>query len=99
MKLCVPLALFAVFTSNWSYSSNSVSNILEDDRPNILFILVDDLGKEWVSTYGAEHIKTPNIDRLAATGMKFENAYVMPQCTPTRPVSYTHLTLPTNREV
>ena len=84
MKLCVPLALFAVFTSNCSYSSNEVSNILEDDRPNILFILVDDLGKEWVSAYGAEDIKTPNIDRLAATGMKFENAYVMPQCTPTR---------------
>ena len=84
MKFCVPLALFAIFTSNWSYSSNSVSNILVDDRPNILFILVDDLGKEWVSTYGAEDIKTPNIDRLAATGMKFENAYVMPQCTPTR---------------
>ena len=84
MKFCVPLALFAVFTSNCSYSSNNVSNILEDDRPNILLILVDDLGKEWVSAYGAEDIKTPNIDRLAATGMKFENAYVMPQCTPTR---------------
>ncbi len=55
-----------------------------DKRPNILFILVDDLGKEWVSCYGAEDIRTPNVDRLAATGMRFENAYSMPQCTPTR---------------
>lgn len=55
-----------------------------DTRPNILFILVDDLGKEWVSAYGAEDIETPRIDELASTGMRFENAYVMPQCTPTR---------------
>jgi len=53
-------------------------------RPNILFILVDDLGKEWISCYGAEDIKTPNIDALAEGGMRFENAYSMAQCTPTR---------------
>lgn len=35
-------------------------------QPNILFILLDDLGKEWISCYGAEDIKTPNIDALAA---------------------------------
>lgn len=51
---------------------------------NIIFILIDDLGKEWVGCYGAENIATPNIDRLAAGGMKFTNAYSMPQCTPTR---------------
>jgi len=55
-----------------------------DDRPNILFILRDALGKEWVSAYGAEVFETPHIDRLAATGTRFENFYVMPQCTPTR---------------
>ncbi len=52
--------------------------------PNILFILVDDLGKEWVSCYGADSILTPNVDRLADTGILFDNAWVMPQCTPTR---------------
>lgn len=51
---------------------------------NIVFILVDDLGKEWVSCYGAEDIKTPNMDMLASTGIKFTNAYSMPQCTPSR---------------
>ncbi|MCP5115109.1 MAG: sulfatase-like hydrolase/transferase, partial [bacterium] len=54
------------------------------DRPNIIFIMVDDLGPEWVSCYGAEDIRTPSLDKLAATGMKFEAAYSMPQCTPTR---------------
>ena len=53
-------------------------------RPNILFIMVDDLGKEWISCYGAADILTPNIDQLAANGMKFNHAYSMPQCTPTR---------------
>jgi len=53
-------------------------------RPNVLLIMVDDLGKEWIGCYGADDIETPNIDRLAETGMRFENAYSMPQCTPTR---------------
>ena len=56
----------------------------KSNRPNILFIMVDDLGKEWISCYGAEDIETLNIDALAKTGMRFENAYSMPQCTPSR---------------
>ncbi len=60
------------------------SNDISDDRPNIVFILVDDLGKEWVGAYGAEDITTPNIDALAANGLRFDHAYAMPQCTPTR---------------
>ena len=55
-----------------------------NQKPNILFIMLDDLGKEWISCYGAEDIETPNIDALAAGGMKFNNAYSMPQCTPSR---------------
>ena len=56
----------------------------ETRKPNILFILIDDLGKEWISFHGAELVKTPHIDELARTGMVFENAYSMPQCTPSR---------------
>jgi hypothetical protein len=33
------------------------------EKPNILFILKDNLGKEWISSYGAEEIKTPNLDK------------------------------------
>jgi len=53
-------------------------------QPNIIFILVDDLGKEWVNCYGGEGIETPRIDELAKSGMKLTNAYSMPQCTPSR---------------
>ena len=55
-----------------------------DQRPNILFIMLDDLGKEWISGFGASEIKTPAIDKLISTGISFKNAYSMPQCTPTR---------------
>ena len=53
-------------------------------KPNILYIMVDDLGKEWISSYGSETIKTPNIDALAKGGLKFNNAYSMPSCTSSR---------------
>ena len=56
----------------------------DEKKPNIIFILVDDLGKEWLGCYGGQNIKTPNIDALAATGIMFNNAYSMPQCTPSR---------------
>lgn len=56
----------------------------EPDRPNIIFILADDMGKEWVSGYGADDILTPNLDKMAETGMQFNNVYSMPQCTPSR---------------
>ena len=55
-----------------------------ESKPNILFILLDDMGKEWVSGYGANDIKTPTVDKLIETGMLFENTYSMPQCTPSR---------------
>ncbi len=56
----------------------------DQSHPNIIIILVDDLGKEWLSCYGAEDIQTPNIDKLARSGKLFNIAYGMPQCTPSR---------------
>lgn len=54
------------------------------DKPNFVIFLVDDMGKEWISAYGADSIHTPEIDRLAERGIKFTNAWSMPQCTPSR---------------
>jgi len=54
-------------------------------RPNILMILVDDLGYGDLSSYGAEDMKTPHIDKLIASGMRFDNFYAnCPVCSPTR---------------
>ena len=47
----------------------------EAKRPNIVFILADDLGYGDLGCYGQARIKTPNIDRLAAEGMRFTQCY------------------------
>ncbi len=61
------------------------------DKPNILFIIVDDLGWTDVSTgspnlgHGSNYYETPNVDKLASKGMSFTNAYTCgPNCAPTR---------------
>ncbi|MEM6469207.1 MAG: sulfatase [Planctomycetota bacterium] len=53
-------------------------------HPNILFVLTDDQSSSSLSCYGGTLVKTKHIDQLAIDGMRFTDAYVMPQCTPTR---------------
>ncbi len=57
---------------------------LQAARPNIVLIMVDDFGYECVGANGGESYQTPNLDALAASGMRFENCHVQPLCTPTR---------------
>jgi arylsulfatase A-like enzyme len=52
-------------------------------RPHIVFIVADDMGWKDVGYHGSE-IRTPHLDRLAAEGVKLEQFYVQPVCTPTR---------------
>ncbi|HEY3291334.1 MAG TPA: sulfatase-like hydrolase/transferase, partial [Anaerolineae bacterium] len=55
------------------------------ERPNILLIYADDVGYGDVSCYGATSVKTPNIDRLAAGGLRFTDAHSSSAtCTPSR---------------
>lgn len=53
-------------------------------KPNIVFILADDLGWSDTATYGSKYYETPNIDRLAAQGLKFTNYHNCQNCQPTR---------------
>src|SRR5829696_768448 len=54
-------------------------------RPNIIFILADDLGPGDIGCYGGKLAKTPNIDQLAKQGTRFEQYYVAsPVCSPSR---------------
>jgi len=54
-------------------------------RPNIVFVLIDDLGWRDLGCYGSTFYETPNLDRLAREGMRFTNAYAScPVCSPTR---------------
>jgi arylsulfatase A-like enzyme len=53
-------------------------------KPNIVYIVADDLGWKDVGFNGCTDIKTPNLDKLAAEGAKLTQFYVQPMCTPTR---------------
>jgi arylsulfatase A len=53
-------------------------------RPNVIVILADDLGYETIGANGGTSYKTPVLDRLAASGARFEHCYAQPLCTPTR---------------
>jgi arylsulfatase A-like enzyme len=56
-----------------------------ESRPNIVFMLADDLGYGDTSCYGAERVRTPNIDRLAQRGVRFTDAHTSAAtCTPSR---------------
>ena len=54
------------------------------DNPNVILIFADDLGRGMLSCYGQQHFETPNIDRLASEGMKFNHAYGCAFCAPSR---------------
>ncbi|MEN6425530.1 MAG: sulfatase-like hydrolase/transferase [Phycisphaerales bacterium] len=53
-------------------------------RPNIVLIMADDLGYECLGCYGSTSYKTPNLDELARTGVRFDRCYSQPLCTPSR---------------
>jgi arylsulfatase A len=53
-------------------------------KPNLIFILADDYGVGEVSCYGADNYQTPNIDKLATSGIRFTHAYTAPLCGPSR---------------
>lgn len=66
----------------FSFCKNSKKS---DSPPNVLFILVDDLGWKDLSCYGSSFYETPNLDRLADMGFRFSQAYAAhPVCSPTR---------------
>lgn len=63
----------------------SACEILQKNKPNIVFLLVDDLGWNDLVCYGSTFHETPNIDDLAKEGMRFTDAYAScPVCSPTR---------------
>ncbi len=62
-----------------------MNNMEEQPNPNILFILTDDQGPWALACAGNREIETPNLDRLAGTGMRFENFFcASPVCSPAR---------------
>lgn len=68
--------ILSLLTAFYGFSQSS--------RPNIVYILADDLGYGDVGCYGQQKIETPNIDQLAKNGMRFTQHYADPVCAPSR---------------
>lgn len=75
---CLALILPALIRSETFGQNNSPS------KPNIVYILADDLGYGDLGAYGQQKIETPNIDALAREGMMFTQHYALPVCAPSR---------------
>lgn len=71
-------ALF-LFSCNTSKIKNDVGQ-----TPNIVLIMADDMGYECLGINGSTEYETPNLDRLAKNGLRFEHCYSQPLCTPSR---------------
>ena len=59
------------------------------DRPNLLVILMDNIGQDWFGCYGSVEGQTPEIDKLAASGVRFRHCYAVPLCSTSRHVFLT----------
>ncbi len=79
-----PLVLTSVIAGLALLAGATLTHAASAARPNILFILADDLGLDGVSYTGSDKHKTPNIDKLASSGTRFETCYASPLCGPTR---------------
>ncbi len=84
LRVVLPFVLACGYLLAGRWPASSQEHV-GDDRPNILVILVDDLGYRDVGFHGAAEIETPHIDRLARAGVIFSNGYVAhPICSPSR---------------
>lgn len=84
MKKVHYLAILLLFTVITAVSAQNRKAKASGSKPNIIFILADDLGIGDVSCYGSDNNKTPIIDKLAKSGMQFNKAYTAPLCGPSR---------------
>ena len=80
MKLTSVLTAFAALLLGANVAQAAPAN----DQPNIILIMADDMGYEALSSNGSESCKSPNLDKLAAKGVRFTNGFSNPICTPSR---------------
>jgi len=76
----ISLAALAL-PNRWSWAATEAG---AGAKPNIIFILADDLGLSEIGCCGSDHYRTPHIDALAKSGMRFEYCYSTPLCGPSR---------------
>ncbi|MEW6997791.1 sulfatase-like hydrolase/transferase [Colwelliaceae bacterium BS250] len=88
-KLSLAVTMLVATIGGQACADQNTSSI-DEKRPNIVFLLADDLGYGEIGSYGQEKIKTPNLDKLATMGMRFTDFYAgNAVCAPSRAVLMT----------
>jgi arylsulfatase A-like enzyme len=89
---CYSVLFVAIVLTSGCQTKPQYTDIASGTRPNILYIMIDDLGWMDIACQGATEYHTPNLDRLAEQGMRFTDAYAAaPVCSPTRAAAMTGL--------
>lgn len=83
MNLTQKISVIAGFSCLSTWTSTAILNAIHNEKPNIIFILTDDLGYGDLSCQGGKDIHTPNIDKLFSQGVRFTNFYA--NCTVSSP--------------
>ena len=88
-RICIVVAALFLLVSNDATAQKRKASYRNESlgltkKPNIIFILADDLGIGNVSCYGADNYSTPNIDKLAKEGIRFNHMFTAPLCGPSR---------------
>ena len=81
----IRLTFAAIFVSTFIVLS------AQEKKPNIIFFFADDIGYEALQCYGGLDFKTPNLDKMAKDGRRFQSMYTSPVCTPSRVSMHTGL--------
>jgi len=85
VRAAAPRALFTwIALALAVFATPGVSAAERARPPNVVVLLLDNIGQEWFGCYGSQERSTPNIDRLAATGVRFANCYTSTVCAPSR---------------
>ncbi len=81
MKYLIVVCTFLIVFNSFPQSEKNKNN---PSKPNLIYILADDLGIGNVGTYGSDKFSTPHIDQLAKNGIQFNHSYTAPLCGPSR---------------
>ena len=84
MKKCLSILLVLALGGVTHAEETIAPKTAGASKPNIIFILSDDLGADILSCFGSDQYKTPHLDALAEGGMKFTHTYAAPLCGPSR---------------
>lgn len=84
MKKINNVLVFLLIFFSLKLAAQNTTRTKETNKPNIVYILADDMGYGDAGVYGQKKIETPNIDALAKKGMLFTQYYAMPVCAPSR---------------